>query len=270
MPIPLWRFAPSPFSRIAARCGKGDAASAAGRPLRGGCWPGPRTNHTRALRGFTLIELMVAIAVMALIAIMSWRGLDGMVRSQEQTRERTDGLLVMETVLAQWKADLDALQAVEGTEPLAWDGQVLRLTRHGTRLPDEGALVVAWAARAVEGRTQWLRWQSPPLRTHGEWEDAWQRAAQWARTPGEAERRAETVLMPVQQWQVFYFRGGAWSNAQSSTGTSASPQTPGGLSPEAASIPDGIRLQLLLPAGGALAGEMTIDWVNPLQGGNKS
>ena len=28
--------AASPFSRIAARCGKGDAASAAGRPLRGG------------------------------------------------------------------------------------------------------------------------------------------------------------------------------------------------------------------------------------------
>jgi hypothetical protein len=34
--IPLWRCAPSPFSRLAARAGKGDATSAAGRPLRGG------------------------------------------------------------------------------------------------------------------------------------------------------------------------------------------------------------------------------------------
>ena len=33
---PLWRFAPSPFSRLAARCGKRDAARAAGRPLHGG------------------------------------------------------------------------------------------------------------------------------------------------------------------------------------------------------------------------------------------
>ncbi len=35
---PLWRFAPSPFSRIAAQFGKEDTASAAGRPLRGGRW----------------------------------------------------------------------------------------------------------------------------------------------------------------------------------------------------------------------------------------
>jgi len=36
--------------------------------------------------GFTLVELLVAIAVLALLAIASWRGLDGMVRAQDQTR----------------------------------------------------------------------------------------------------------------------------------------------------------------------------------------
>src|SRR3990167_9508318 len=45
MKHPLCRFAPSPRSRIAARCGQGDAPSAAGRPLRGGRWPGPRRFH---------------------------------------------------------------------------------------------------------------------------------------------------------------------------------------------------------------------------------
>ncbi len=38
---PLRRFAPSPFSRIAAQFGKGDTASAAGWPLRGGHWHRP-------------------------------------------------------------------------------------------------------------------------------------------------------------------------------------------------------------------------------------
>ena len=66
----------------------------------------------RRAAGFTLVELLVAIAVMALLAIMSWRGLDGMARAQEQTRARSDDLLVMQAALSQWAADLDAVQAI--------------------------------------------------------------------------------------------------------------------------------------------------------------
>ncbi|WP_367066150.1 prepilin-type N-terminal cleavage/methylation domain-containing protein [Oryzisolibacter sp. LB2S] len=220
--------------------------------------------------GFTLVELLVAIAVMALLAIASWRGLDGMVRSQQITRERADAILVLQTVLAQWGADLDALQAVDHTEPIAWDGQVLRLTRRGTRQPDEGVLVVAWARRNVDGRPQWLRWQSPPVRTRAEWEQIWARAAQWARTPGEAERRAETRLMPLADWQLFFYRGGAWANALSANTSGSLAQTPGGLSSAAASIPEGVRLQITLPEDSALPGVITRDWANPLLGGGKS
>ena len=54
--------------------------------LRSRCSSGATTS----LRGFTLIELLVAISVMALIAILSWRGIDGMVRTQEATRQRAD------------------------------------------------------------------------------------------------------------------------------------------------------------------------------------
>ena len=34
--------------------------------------------------GFTLIELLVALAAMALLSIMSWRGIDGMLRAQSR------------------------------------------------------------------------------------------------------------------------------------------------------------------------------------------
>ena len=44
----------------------------------------------RTLRGFTLIELLVAIGLLALMAALSWRGLDGMTRSQAQMRQYSD------------------------------------------------------------------------------------------------------------------------------------------------------------------------------------
>lgn len=220
--------------------------------------------------GFTLIELMVAIAVLALMAVISWRGLDGMVRAQQITRQHADAVLELQTVLDQWGTDLDALQAIDQTEPLAWDGQALRITRRGMRQPDEGAIVVAWALRNVDGSSRWLRWQSPPVRTRAEWTEAWARAAQWARTPSSSESQRETVLMPLAGWQLFYYRGGAWANAQSANTSGSQPQSPGGLSSTAASIPEGVRLQLTLPEGGALTGVVTRDWANPLLGGGKS
>lgn len=214
--------------------------------------------HRRPARGFTLIELLVAIGAMALLALMSWRGIDGMVRAQEQTRLRADQLLVLQAALGQWGADLDAIITVPQTTALDWDGQVLRLTRRGSTPPDLGPLVVAWTRRDVQGTPQWLRWESPVLRTRGEWQQAWQQAAQWARTPGDADRRREVALTPLTSWQLFYHRGGAWTNPQSSTGDTTN------------QLPDGIRLEITLPAGAGLAGSLTKDWINPLQGGGKS
>ena len=221
-------------------------------------------------RGFTLIELLVALAVMALLAIVSWRGLDGMVRAQQQTGQRGDELLVLQAALAQWGADLDAVLPLAHTVPLDWDGQVLRITRRSSAVPDPGALVVAWARRNVQGQSQWLRWQSPPLRTRAQWQHAWQQAAIWSRNPSDADQRVEVVLMPLTDWQIFYYRGGAWSNPQSSSGNLADTAGAGAEAIPSASIPDGVRLQRELPPGQALAGRLTRDWVNPLQGGGKS
>ena len=216
-------------------------------------------------RGFTLIELMVAIAVMGLMALLSWRGLDGMVRAQEQTRQRADQLLVLQAALGQWGTDLDALLPMPHTIPIDWDGQVLRMTRQGQASSMDGALVVAWARRNVEGHDQWLRWQSPPLRTRAQWQQAWQQAGQWARNPGDAERRAEVTLMPLSGWNIYFFRDNAWSNPMSSSGP-----PPGEAAVTSVLVPDGVRLQLELPPGQGLTGQITRDWVNPLKGGGKT
>ncbi len=217
------------------------------------------------VRGFTLIELLVALAVMAMMAALSWRGLDGMMRVHGQTQERTDAVLALEAGLGQWAADLDAIVQLPQAASMDWDGRVLRLTRRSSAWPGEGLLVVAWSRRTVGAEGTWLRWQSPPLRTRGELEQAWLKAAQWAQNPGDEERRREVAVVPLAGWQIFYFRSDAWSNPLSSGDGSAEATV------TAAQVaPDGIRLVLTLPAEHPLAGVIQHDWIRPGVGGGKS
>jgi general secretion pathway protein J len=221
------------------------------------------------ISGFTLIELLVAIALMALMAGLSWRGLDGMTRAQTQMRQNSDDVLTLQAGLAQWSTDLDALAQQPGTPSLDWDGRALRILRRSTTNPADGLQVVAWSRRGIEGVGQWLRWQSPPLRTRGELTLAWQKAALWAQNPSDDDRQREVRIAPLDQWQIFYYRGAAWSNPLSSAGATEGDAASGaGLLAEAASaVPEGVRLVLTLAPGQAVSGTLTRDWVRPDLGG---
>lgn len=221
--------------------------------------------------GFTLVELLVALSIMALMTVLSWRGLDGMWRVQSQTRERTDALLTLQTGLAQWNADLDALvslpaSAAAGSDaprPLDWNGQVLRMTRDSTA--PAGWRVVAWTRGEQAGQGQWLRWQSGVLRTRGEWQTAWMQAARWAQSPDAETRRDEVQITALTRWQIYYHRDNSWSHPLSSA-SAASPATPAAGS----AIPDGVRLVLSLPPGPGVTGDVTRDWLRPTLAGQRS
>jgi general secretion pathway protein J len=226
----------------------------------------------RASRGFTLVELLVALLALSLLAVLSWRGLDGMTRAQALTETRADEVLTLQVGLAQWGADLDAVMQLPQFTALDWNGRVLRMTRRGTAAVTDGVVVVGWTRRTVNGVGTWLRWQSPPLTTRGQVEDAWLRADTWSQNPGDEERRREVAIAPLEEWQIFYYRGDAWTNPLSSDAST------GGLPPGAAppggrstgAIPDGVRLVLSLPPGQAINGKLTRDWVRPTLGGGKS
>jgi general secretion pathway protein J len=221
------------------------------------------------VRGFTLIELLVAIGVMALMAGLSWRGLDGMARTQTQLTQRANQVMTLQAGLSQWTADLDALVQLPNTAALDWDGRALRITRRSTAASGEGILVVAWARRAIDGTGQWLRWQSLPVTSRGALQSAWATAAQWAQNPGEAEKRFEVPVAALDDWKVFYFRSDAWTNPLSSDGTAPPPADSKPAAPDVA-VPDGVRLVLTLPASDAIGGTLTRDWVRVTLGGNKS
>jgi len=223
----------------------------------------------RRMRGFTLIELMVAVAAMALMAGLSWRGLDGMVRAQSQIQQRADAVLTLQAGLAQWAADLDALLPLPQIQTLDWDGRGLRIIRRSTTQPGDGLLVVAWAQRNVNGVNQWLRWQSPPQFTRGDLQTAWAKAAQWSQNPGDDEKKYEVRIAALEQWQIFYFRADAWTNPLSSDSPTLTQGLDKPVVPDLA-LPDGVRLVLTLPPGEALSGVLTRDWVRPALDRSKS
>jgi general secretion pathway protein J len=247
-------------------------------------------------RGFTLIEVLVAISVMALMSLMAWRGLDGMLRSQSSLQSRSDEIRSLQTGLAQWQTDLDQLAELIGTPSWDWNGQVLRLTRRTADAPlpnsasnsspnmtsaqfspvPASVRVVAWTWRSDPGRPgggDWQRWQSPPLSQRQDWQNAWALAEQWGQTANDSTRAGQIQIHPLSGWQLFVHRGGSWTNPLSSDFV-----TPNGavkpITPSAGGIPDGVRLVMDLPASSPLSsgagGPITLDWVRPTFSGPKS
>ncbi|MEJ6021072.1 PulJ/GspJ family protein [Ramlibacter sp. PS4R-6] len=223
----------------------------------------------RAHAGFTLVELLVALFALSLLAVMSYRGIDGMMRAQASTEARADDVLTLQIGLAQWAADLDAIEQIPGLKAIEWNGRVLRLTRRSTASPTDGLLVVAWTRRIVGDKGMWLRWQSPPVTTRGDIEQAWQRADLWSQNAGSDDQAREVAVTPLDDWQIFFFRENAWTNPQSSDVTSASiasvarTAASGAAAVNPTQQPDGVRLVLQLPANQAVAGTITRDWVRP-------
>ena len=67
-----------------------------------------RTDRSGAA-GFTLVEVLVALAVMAMLSLMAWRGVDAMARALESTRRIGADVQVLQAGLVQWGVDLDAI-----------------------------------------------------------------------------------------------------------------------------------------------------------------
>lgn len=83
-------------------------------------------------RGFTLVELLVAIGVLAIVAVLGWRGLDGIIRARVALTEQLEQTRGLQLTFAQLQSDCANVApiAVIGTRPqLIADGERLRLVR---------------------------------------------------------------------------------------------------------------------------------------------
>ena len=204
--------------------------------------------------GFTLVEVLVAMVVMAIMSLMAWQGVDGIARTRESNQIRLEQMLRLETVIEQWDQDLAALQETTAVPTLSCDGQSVRLIRRA----EGGLQVVAWSLRPDRQSSVWERWAGPAVTTTRGLQDSWLRTQQFQGN----ETGQLRALTGIDDWHVYFFQGNAWANCQSSgdvaiaTPVSASSPASGA---QRNVLPSGVRVVLAFAPGSGLAGSLVRD-----------
>ncbi len=136
-------------------------------------------------RGFTLIELLVAIAIMAVVAILSWRGLDQIVRGRNIITQSMAEDRVFAQMFDQMR--IDTRQAASddeaGSPAIAVDGGALQIVRAFPVPPGSAPRLQVVRYRVTNG--QIVRYASPPLAHIGELRGALRggESAAWSALP---------------------------------------------------------------------------------------
>jgi len=63
--------------------------------------------------GFTLVELLVAISILAMVAVLGWRGLDGIVRARVALTEQMETTRGMQLAFAQLQSDCEHIAGAD-------------------------------------------------------------------------------------------------------------------------------------------------------------
>jgi general secretion pathway protein J len=192
--------------------------------------------HPALRRGFTLVEVLVALLVMSILAGLAWQGLDSIVRARDRSAEVLDRTLRLNTAVVQWEQDLQALVDVVVVPPLTFNGQTLVLTRRG----EAGVLLVAWSVRGG----QWQRWAGPTYTRRGELQEGWLRAqGLLGNEPGHV-----TAAEGASEWRLYKFVAGRKTNMQSSGDVAQPPAgAASGVAAQAREVlPEAVELVLTL------------------------
>lgn len=218
----------------------------------------PASDGHRGAAGFTLVEVLVALLVMALMAGMAWRGVDGIVRTRDASQARLDRTLRLNTVVAQWEQDLMAIQdSAALPQSLTCDGATVRLAR---RTPT-GLQIVAWSLRPDPAGANWVRWASPAVTMTADLQQSWATSQQLlGDEPGSIR-----ALTGLSQWQVYFYQGNGWANCQStgnfvaSAASAASAASGISLPANRIALPSGVRLVLSFAPGSGVDGSLVRD-----------
>jgi general secretion pathway protein J len=170
-----------------------------------------RSRKTRQ-GGLTLVELLVAISVLAVVAVLGWRGLDSIVRARVALTDDLEHTRGMQLAFAQLQSDCSSIvipsPLSKNVGPIAARPEELILIR-SVFVDNQPSRLQVISYRVRDGRL--MRQQSVPTRDLRELESSWQAMLGGSYASDAIELQSGVASMRMRLWGT-----NGWQNAESS------------------------------------------------------
>jgi general secretion pathway protein J len=156
-------------------------------------------------QGFTLIELLVAISILAIVAVLGWRGLDSIVRARFALTAEIESTRGMQLAFAQMQSDAEHLASptlMQNRSALMADADSMSLVRN-VYLENEPTRLAVVTYRVKDGMLE--RRESAATRDLMQIDVLWKAAASKLDTAVPVVLQSNVTSMTVQ-----VFQGGGW------------------------------------------------------------
>jgi len=187
-------------------------------------------------RGFTLVELLVAISILAIVAVLGWRGLDSIMRARSSLTTQMEVTRGMQLAFAQLQSDCEHVtrpEVLNGRPYLLIGNDRITMVRDVFTENQPSRLQVV-AYRIVNGTL--VRRESNVTRDLAELDALWQASTSDTDTGGAVALQGGVAGMQVLVWQ-----NDGWRQAVTTINTTAQNVT--GVSQEATGLQVALQQQ---------------------------
>lgn len=195
-------------------------------------------------RGFTLIELLVAISVLAIVAVLGWRGLDSIIRARVALTSELEETRGLQLAFAQMQSDCGNIvdQGTIGAGRQILDAQAGRLSLVRTVFAENQPSRVQVVSYRLENGVL-IRRESLATRDLSELDAAWKAATSNGEIGPAVALNSDIDNMAIRVWK----ESTGWTTDASiaPTPAPAPPSTPAqGATPFNAAVPSGVEVAL--------------------------